>query len=124
MDTVPPSPEPAQTPCGEAAPGAAESCPHCGHCCGQAPATSAELRKALLDEVMKAGIDASKDISWQIRCGKTQELAFARVSRAARLTAMLSARLEADPTLKGFRPPPTRMAGDYARRAPSGYASL
>jgi hypothetical protein len=64
----------------------------------------AELRMAALGEVLKAGIDASKDISWQLRCGQTQDLAFARVSRAVRLTVLLSAKLEADPGLEGFKP--------------------
>jgi hypothetical protein len=59
---------------------------------------------AALAEVLKAGIDAAKDVSWQIRCGKTQDLAFARVSRAVRLTSVLSAKLEADPGLEGFKP--------------------
>jgi hypothetical protein len=62
----------------------------------------AELRMAALAEVLKAGIDASKDISWQIRCGNAQDLAFARVSRAVRLTVLLSAKLEADPGLETF----------------------
>jgi hypothetical protein len=64
----------------------------------------AELRMAALAEVLMAGRDVAKDVSWQIRCGKTQNLEFARVSRAVRLTVILSAKLEADAKLTGFRP--------------------
>ncbi len=58
---------------------------------------------AALAEVLMAGRDVAKDVSWQIRCGKTQNLEFARMSRAVRLTVILSAKLEADPELEGFR---------------------
>ena len=120
MDTSHPSPEPAQTPEGTGA-CTPESCPHCGHQCGRAPQSMAELRAAALAEVMKAGIDASKDITWQIRCGKTQSVEYARVSRAVRLTVILSAKLEADPKLAGFRP---KIAFAMTDRAADGLDGL